>query len=137
MLLLDTSALSMIMHRIPGALSRLRQIEPWSVILCSPVAAEIHYGLANLVEGSRRRRLLEEAYRSVRSVARWVDWDERAALQFGRIKAELRQTGTMIQDLDIAIASVAMTLGTSVATRNARHFECITGLPIEDWDSLK
>ena len=73
----------------------------------------------------------------MRSVARWVDWDERAALQFGRIKAELRQTGTMIQDLDIAIASVAMTLGTSVATRNARHFECITGLPIEDWDSLK
>lgn len=133
-LLLDTSALSAIMHRVPNALGRLRQIEPWSVVLCTPVAAEIHYGLANLVPDSKRRRLLEAEYRLIREVVRWADWDEEAARTFGALKAALRTKGTPIDDLDIAISSIALTLGAVVATTNARHFTRIEGLKVEDWE---
>lgn len=132
-LVLDTSALSALMHRVPKALDRLRHLEPWSVVLCTPAAAEIHYGLSNLVPGSRRRQLLEEEFRLFRGAARWVDWDEEAARIFGTLKAALRAKGTPIDDLDIAISSIALTLGASVATTNARHFARIEGLQVEDW----
>ena len=95
MLLLDTSALSAVMHRVPSALDRLRQVEPRSVVLCTPVAAEIHYGLSNLVQDSKRRRLLEEEYRLIREVVRWADWDEEAARRFGTLKAALRKNGIL------------------------------------------
>jgi predicted nucleic acid-binding protein len=39
MIVLDTSAVSALMHRIPEALSRLRVSEPADVVLCRPVAA--------------------------------------------------------------------------------------------------
>jgi tRNA(fMet)-specific endonuclease VapC len=135
MLVLDTSALSAVMHRVPMALDRLHRIEPWAIILCSPVAAEIHYGLANLVPGSKRRRLLEEEYRRIREVVRWVSWDEKAACEFGSLKAALRKRGALIEDFDIAISSVALSLDATVATRNARHFERIEGLRVENWDT--
>ena len=132
-LLLDTSALSALMHRVPSALDRLRGFEPWSVVLCAPVAAEIHYGLANLVPSSKRRRLLEEEYRLIRKAVRWADWGEDAARTFGSLKAALRRKGTPIDDLDIAISSIALELGASVATTNARHFTRIERLKVEDW----
>jgi tRNA(fMet)-specific endonuclease VapC len=133
MLVLDTSAFSAVMHRMPSALDRLRGLRPWSIVLCSPVAAEIHYGLANLVSGSKRRRLLEEEYRQLRNVVRWMDWGEEAAHVFGTLKADLRAKGTPIDDLDLAISSIALTLGAVVATRNARHFNRVAGLRVEDW----
>ena len=135
MLLLDTSALSAVMHRVPSALERLGQVDPWSVILCSPVAAEIHYGLANLVPDSKRRRLLAEEYRRIREIVRWADWSEQAAHTFGELKAGLRKRGTPIDDMDIAIASIALTLGATVATRNVRHFERIEDLRYESWET--
>lgn len=133
MLILDTSAVSAVMHRVPTAIHRIQTIEPWSIILCSPVAAEIHYGLANLVASSRRRVLLEQEYRLIRDVVQWVDWSEEAAVVFGEIKAKLRKAGAPIDDFDIAISSIALILGAKVATHNIRHFEKVQGLSLEDW----
>ncbi len=133
MLLLDTNAVSAVMHRLPEALDKLRSEEPWSVILCSPVAAEIQYGLARLAAGSRRRKLLEAEYRRLRKVVQWSDWSEDAAAEYGRLKAMLEQNGTRIDDIDLAIASIALTLGARIATCNRRHFSRIQGLEVDDW----
>lgn len=133
MIVLDTSVVSALMHRIPGALSRLRASEPVDVVLCSPVAAEIHYGLSRLPAGSRRRAILGEEYARLREAVAWSDWTEAAASEFGRQKARLEARGTTIEDMDIAIGSVALALGARVATYNVRHLERLDGLPIDDW----
>ena len=133
MVVLDTSAVSAVMHRRAGALQRLQRLEPWTVVLCSPVTAEITFGIANLEPGSRRARLLEAEYRQLRQVVRWVDWSEDAAECFGELKAALRRQGTPIDDMDVAIASVAWKLEATVATLNRRHFANIDGLMVEDW----
>jgi tRNA(fMet)-specific endonuclease VapC len=133
MLLLDTNAVSAVMHRRPEALERLRAEEPWSVILCSPVAAEIQYGLARLAAGSRRRKLLEAEYRRLRKVVSWQDWTEEAATEYGRLKALLEQKGARIDDMDLVIASVALATGARIATCNRRHFSRIQGLDLDDW----
>lgn len=132
-LLLDTSAVSAVMHRRPEALARLRAVEPGEVVLCSPVAAEIRYGLARLEGGSRRRKLLEGEYHRLRGAVQWSDWNEEAAAEYGRQKAALEIRGTRLDDMDLIIASVALVLGVRVATCNARHFVRIEGLEVVDW----
>lgn len=121
------------MHRDPEAMERLTELAPSSVVICTPVAAEISYGLARLELGSRRRELLSREYALIRSAARWVDWTESAARRFGELKANLMRAGSPIEDLDIAIASVARDLDARVATRNVRHFERVEGLRVDDW----
>jgi predicted nucleic acid-binding protein len=133
MIVLDTNVVSALMHRIPGALSRLRTSEPVDVVLCTPVAAEIHYGLSRLPAGSRRRAILAEEYARLREAVAWADWTEAAASEFGRQKARLEARGSTIEDMDIAIGSVALALEARVATYNVRHLERLDGLSIDDW----
>jgi tRNA(fMet)-specific endonuclease VapC len=136
MIVLDTNVVSALMHRIPEALSRLRMSEPVDVILCTPVAAEIQYGLSRLESGSKRRALLADEYARLRDVVAWVDWTEAAASEFGRQKALLEARGTAVEDMDIAIGSVALVLGARVATYNVRHLERLQGLSIDDWSDV-
>jgi tRNA(fMet)-specific endonuclease VapC len=136
MIVLDTNVVSALMHRIPEALSRLRMSEPVDVILCAPVAAEIQYGLCRLESGSKRRALLADEYARLRDVVAWVDWTEAAASEFGRQKALLEARGTAVEDMDIAIGSVALVLGARVATYNVRHLERLEGLSIDDWSDV-
>lgn len=132
-LLLDTTVASAIMHRLPGALVRLQRYKPGEVVLSSPVAAELHFGLERLAEGSRKRSNLEAEYRRLRAAVRWHDWTEAAAVVFGREKARLQALGKTLEDMDVAIASIALTIDARLATHNARHFERIAGLTVEDW----
>jgi tRNA(fMet)-specific endonuclease VapC len=62
-----------------------------------------------------------------------VDWDESAALEFGRQKARLFSRGEIVDDLDIAIGSISVQLGATLATHNAKHFRRLQGLTVEDW----
>jgi tRNA(fMet)-specific endonuclease VapC len=134
MVVLDTTAASDIMHRKPGALDRLRDLKPRDVILSSPVLAEIRFGLERLDPDSRRRILLEIELQRLHDVVGWADWDEESAGRFGALKADLQTRGTPIDDMDLVIASIALTLGASLATSNVRHFERIPNLPVDGWD---
>jgi predicted nucleic acid-binding protein len=133
MLVLDTSAISAVMHGIEGAIDRLRDEAPEQVLLVAPVAAEIQFGLERLTPGSRRRRLLEAEYNRVRRMLRWEDWTEEAAVEFGRQKARLMRIGSVIEDFDIAIGSIALVLDARLATLNVKHLARIRGLTVEDW----
>lgn len=134
-LILDTSVVSAIMRREDSALLRLRRSLPEDLVLCSPVAAEIRFGLRRLPEDSRRRALLQAEYDRLRGVIRWADWTEEAALEFGRQKALLESAGTPVGDMDVIIASVALASGGSVATVNARDFRRIPSLRVDDWSA--
>jgi predicted nucleic acid-binding protein len=133
MLVLDTGAVSTIMHRVPSSLQKLERIAPNEVVLTAPVAAEIAFGLHRLDARSKRYRVLSEEYRRLRDVVRWADWDEPAATEFGRQKALLQARGQKIEDFDIAIGSMAIRLGARLATHNARHLARLEGLTIDDW----
>ena len=134
MLLLDTNVASAVMHRLPGAMTRLQATIPSEVVLCSPVAAEIAFGLARLAEGSRRRQLLENEYVRLHDAVVWWDWTEPAATEFGIQKALLERRGLPIEDMDVIIGSIALVNGASVATYNARHLGRIEGLTVDDWN---
>ena len=66
----------------------------------------------------------------------WSDWTEGAALEFGQQKARLERLGERLDDMDIVVGSVALSVGAAVATRNVRHFTRIEGLAVDDWTRL-
>jgi tRNA(fMet)-specific endonuclease VapC len=135
MMVLDTSAASAVMHGIAEALERLHRERPDGVVLVAPVAAEIGFGLQRLAKGSRRRQLLEAEYARLRQVLRWEDWTEDAAEEFGRQKARLERLGTLIEDFDVAIGSIAVVLGARLATLNAKHMARLDRVVIDDWSA--
>lgn len=58
-----------------------------------------------------------------------VDFDDRAAAEFERLKKMKLRMGTM----DLKIASIALANDATLLTRNASDFGRIPGLKIEDW----
>jgi predicted nucleic acid-binding protein len=76
---------------------------------------------------------LRAEYERWRGLLRWLDWGEDASTIFGQQKARLEMRGIRIDDLDLAIAAIAMASGLGVATCNARHFARIDGLQVHDW----
>ena len=56
-----------------------------------------------------------------------------AAEHFGRTKAQLESAGSRVTDADLLIAAVAIAHGGMLVTGNRRHYDRISGLPVEDW----
>lgn len=133
-LVLDTSVVSALMRRETDALARLANENPGDVLLSSPVLAEIRFGLERLAPG-RRRELLRAEWVRLRAVLGWCDWTEPAAEAFGREKARLERSGTPLDDMDIAIGSIAIASSARLATRNVRHFRRLVGITTEDWST--
>lgn len=132
-LVLDTSVVSAVMRREEPALDRLKALHPGDLVLSSPVAAEIAFGLRRLPTDSRRRALLADEYRRLRQAVSWTDWTEEAALAFGGLKDALERAGTPVGDMDVIIGSTALAIGAGVATANARDFRRLPGLHVDEW----
>ena len=65
-----------------------------------------------------------------------LPYDERAARQFGLLKAALEQRGERLSDLDLQIASIALAEDTPLVTHNQAHFQrlaALANLRLEDW----
>ena len=62
-----------------------------------------------------------------------VNFDEKAAIEFGKIQAELRKIGRPTGQLDALIAAVARSRNDILVTDNTRHFINITNIQLENW----
>ena len=62
-----------------------------------------------------------------------LPFDEAAARRHGELKNILRRTGTPLADLDLQIASIALSRGLLLVTHNTGHFARIPGLVLADW----
>jgi tRNA(fMet)-specific endonuclease VapC len=62
-----------------------------------------------------------------------LEFDERAARLFGQITAYLQMIGKLAGDMDVLIAATAIGSSQKLITRNARHFENIPQLNVEEY----
>jgi tRNA(fMet)-specific endonuclease VapC len=62
-----------------------------------------------------------------------LSFDENAAGHYGNIRADLERKGTPIGPYDLMIAGHARSEGYALITNNAREFERVDGLRIENW----
>jgi len=95
--------------------------------------------LAELYFGAYRSKKVEENVKHIelfkKNLTILSDSEESASL-FGKIKAELRSKGTIIEDFDILIASIAISNNRILITNNTEHFERIEGLNIQNWVNM-
>lgn len=129
--LLDTNACIAILKGHPSVKAHMQacQLEPpW---LCSPVKAELWYGIFKSVQQERNLALLLEFFAFLPS----LPFDDRAAEIYGRLRADLMQRGVPIGPNDMLIAAVALAHGMTLVTHNVREFSRVFGLRIEDWQT--
>jgi tRNA(fMet)-specific endonuclease VapC len=62
-----------------------------------------------------------------------ADFDQAAADVYSHIRLSLRQKGRPTGEVDALIAAVALAGDAILITHNARHFEHIEGLQLQDW----
>jgi tRNA(fMet)-specific endonuclease VapC len=129
--LLDTgSANDYIDHR-GGVYPKAQQQKQQGHVIgsCVPVLGELWSGVELSSAPLRRRALL------IRSRSSWKVWPctEAAAAEFGRIFAHLKRTGRPMQQIDIQIAAIALTLGSCTVVTKDSDFKAIPGLAVEDW----
>jgi predicted nucleic acid-binding protein len=130
---LDTTAFSAAMRNEAAMAEFLKARQPGDVAVVPPVVAEIEYGIQRLEEGSRKRELLADRHTSLLSAIRLLEWTPQASVNFGRIKAALERAGGLIDDFDIAVASIALAHDARVVTANLPHFARIEGLSCCHW----
>ncbi len=63
------------------------------------------------------------------SIAQVLPFDELAAYKFDELRSKRVRVGTM----DLRIASIAMSRGMTVLTRNLVDFQAVPGISVEDW----
>ena len=62
-----------------------------------------------------------------------VDISRSVMETFGELKADLQKKGDTISDMDLLIASTAITMSYSLVTNNEKHFSKVRGLKIVNW----
>jgi predicted nucleic acid-binding protein len=107
-----------------------------TLFICAPVLAEIRFGIERLSAGVQRQRLADAAERMERStfVNRILAFDAAAANVYGRISAQRYASGRPIGVVDCMIASIALTHGAAVATRDMHGFDGVGLLVINPFE---
>jgi hypothetical protein len=96
-----------------------------SLYLCTPVLAELRYGIERLPHGRRRDRLTAWVDRLEREIYRGqiLGLDPAAAAAFGRLAATRERLGRRMEAMDGLIAGIAASQGAIIATRDTSDFE--------------
>jgi tRNA(fMet)-specific endonuclease VapC len=96
-----------------------------------PVLAELYFGVENSATRDRNLRLLRAA---LRYFTVWPFTND-AAEEYGRLAAELLRIGRPMQQIDIQIAAIALTLGNCTVVSSDSDLTAVPGLTVENWAS--
>jgi toxin FitB len=127
MILLDTNVISEFYRPEPNAM-----VAAWAdaqargtLYLCTPVLAELRFGVERLAAGRRRDRLRDTIDRIENRLyrGRIIVFDAAAASEYGRVAANRQKAGRRIGQMDAMIAAIALIHGASLATRNTNDFD--------------
>jgi len=100
-----------------------------NIVVSDITRAELYYG-------AYKSKRVEDNLAAVRTITEHVSFlpfNEPAQVRFGMIKASLEKAGNRLEDLDIMIASIALTFNLILVTNNTVHFDRIPELNLENW----
>jgi len=128
--LLDTNiCIYLIKKRPMQVFDKFKELPLGSVGISSISLAELQYG----VKKSSRPDKNQVALNQFLLPLEIADFDNIAAIEFGRIRADLEKKGTPIGPLDILIAAHSKALGLILVTNNEKEYIRIDGLKVENW----
>ena len=127
--LLDTNIVSAILRKSnAGAISRLEQCSPGSVMTSIIVAAEARFGIRK--KGST---LLADRLDKLFTKVAVAPFEAPADRHYTELRTELERRGQPISANDMLIAAHALALDCTLVTDNEREFRRVPGLAVENW----
>lgn len=128
--MLDTNmCIYAIKERPISVVQELRKHNSSDVCISSITYAELMHG----VEKSEQKNQNRMALALMLSPIKILGFDDKAAEEYGKLRANLEKKGQIIGPLDMLIASHAKSQGLTIVTNNTKEFERVDDLQIEDW----
>jgi tRNA(fMet)-specific endonuclease VapC len=128
--MLDTATcIAVIKKRPERALKKLRGKSIGQVGISSITLGELAFGASKSSRSAESHAALNEFLLPLEV----ADFDYRAAMQYGEVRASLTRDGTPIGPLDTLIAAHAAAIEAILVTQNTREFGRIDALRLEDW----
>lgn len=129
MFLLDTDT---IIYSLKGNKTIVERLELHindPMAICAITLMELYYGAyksQKITSNLAKIKKLEQVFEIIAI--------ERDSVEiFGMLKAQLEQSGTPLDDFDLAIAACALSHNLTLITNNQKHFKRIEGLRLENW----
>ncbi len=91
--------------------------------------AELMHGVEKNVNPDKKRLALLLFLSSIGV----LDFNQDAADEYGKIRANLEKQGNIIGTMDMLIAAHAKSQGLTIVTNNTKEFMRVDGLEVEDW----
>jgi tRNA(fMet)-specific endonuclease VapC len=126
--MLDTDISSYIIKRRPAPLADKFAKHAETLGVSVLTAAELRFSAAK----AARRQLAElvEAYLERLAI---LDWTDEVTRHYARIRSELESLSKPIGNMDLLIASHAVSQGMTLVTNNLKHFSNVPDLNVEVW----
>ena len=97
--------------------------------ISSITLAELRFGVEKSQQIQNNRQALEEFILPLEI----ADFDEKAAVMYGAVRAALEKAGTPVSSMDMLIGAHALSLDLTLVTNNVREFKQIKNLNVTDW----
>lgn len=97
--------------------------------ISSITLAELRFGVEKSQQIQNNRQALEEFILPLEI----ADFDEKAAVIYGAVRAALEKAGTPVGSMDMLIGAHALSLDLTLVTNNVREFKQIKNLNVVDW----
>lgn len=128
--MLDTNICIYIIKNKPkSVLDELKKCDVGDIVLSSITVSELIYG-------AHKSQFVEKNLKAIEHFLVPFDvaeYDYKAALEYGNIRATLEKKGQPIGSLDTLIAAHAKALDVVLVTNNMKEFEKVEGLKVENW----
>ena len=126
--LLDTNIVSHIVKNEPKVIQKLFSLPVSSIYISVITYAEIQYGLHKRPGAKALKGAINELIKRVDI----IDWDQKAADTYGKVRADLEIHGKTIDSLDLLIASQAIANKMTLVSDDKALIN-IKSLKLENW----
>jgi tRNA(fMet)-specific endonuclease VapC len=128
--ILDTNICIYIIKKKPQSVfDRLKKISDTKIFISSITVAELEYGVRKSASPERNQTALTNFLAPFTI----VNFDSKAAFDYGIIRNDLEKRGLPIGSLDLLIGAQAKSLNLILVTNNEGEFRRIHDLKVENW----
>ena len=127
--MLDTDTCIYAIKGDEGVLWAIRANMNDDLYISALTLSELEFGVRNSSKPEQNRLALT----GFLTMFEVLPYGERAAAEYGVLRAGLQKSGTLIGAMDMLISAHAMSEGVALVTNNIREFGRVEGLSVVNW----